>query len=428
VQLALDGSTLDLLDESTLDGDLRLGRFAQERDVRRSVISIDTMNIGIAYDLKSEHEARAGVRIGDVLSPRAGNCAGDRGENRAADRADGRDAVPACGPDDRLEEYDSSETVEAIAAALAARGHEPVLLGSGHAFLERVLARKPDLVFNIAEGFGSRSREAHVPSACEMLGIPVTHSDPLTLAVTLDKAMAKRLVTSAGVATPRFAIVESASDVSRLALDYPLIAKPLFEGSSMGIRRSSRVEDVHSLQREVERLAGDYAQPVLVEEFCSGAEFTVGVLGNGPSRDRGEGSVTKGSIAGRPSSSSCWFVAAMEIAPRVDRLEAFVYSLEVKRNWRSEVEYHVPPRCSSSTTRAVEELALAAYRALGCRDVARVDVRLTAQGEPRFLEVNPLPGLNPATGDLVILCERSGLPYEELVARIVENARARYGI
>jgi D-alanine-D-alanine ligase len=345
------------------------------------------MNIGIAYDLKSEHEARTGDR------------AGARGG----------------GPEDRLEEYDSSETVDAIARALAARGHEPVLLGGGRAFLERVLARKPGLVFNIAEGCGSRSREAHVPSVCEMLGIPVTHSDPLTLAATLDKAMAKCLVASAGVATPRFAIVDSEPDVESIALEYPLIAKPLFEGSSIGIRRSSRVEDASALRREVARLAGDYAQPVLVEEFCSGAEFTVGVLGNG----------RKGAPSDR---SDGWFVAAMEVAPRVDRPETFVYSLEVKRNWRNEVEYHVPPRCSARTTRAVEELALAAYRALGCRDVARVDVRSTARGEPRFLEINPLPGLHPATGDLVILCERSGIAYEELIARIVDGARARYGI
>jgi D-alanine-D-alanine ligase len=332
------------------------------------------MRIGIAYDLKSDHER----------------------------------ASPATNaPDDRFEELDSRETVDAIAAALSARGHEPALLGGGRAFIERVLARPPELVFNIAEGVGTRSREAHVPSVCEMLGIPVTHSDPLTLAVTLDKAMAKRLVAAAGVATPRFAIVESREQAEDVALEFPLIAKPLFEGSSIGIRKSSRVTDFAALLREVERLLADYREPVLVEEFCCGAELTIGVLGNG--------------IGARA-------IAAMEIAPKIMKRDEFVYSLEVKRNWREEVEYRVPPRVPATQVRESIDLALDAYRALGCRDVARVDVRMTARGEPRFLEINPLPGLNPTTGDIVILAERSGIAYEELIARIVEHARSRYGI
>jgi D-alanine-D-alanine ligase len=355
------------------------------------------MIIGIAYDLKSDHA--------------------------------GRVAGHPHGPDDRLEEYDSDDTVDAIATALSVHGHEPVLLGTGRAFIERVLAHPPDLVFNMAEGFGTRSREAHIPSVCEMLGIPVTHSDPLTLAVTLDKSMAKKIAASAGVATPRFVIVDSAARAETIQLQYPLIAKPLYEGSSIGIRKSSRVDDASELHRELTRLLGDYAQPVLVEEFCSGPEFTVGVIGNGSAARPGTATSrsTPPSVS-PPEPHPGYFVAAMEIAPRVDQPEKFVYSLEVKRNWRNEVAYHVPPRCPAATLHAVEDLALAAFRALGCRDVARVDVRLTAQGEPRFLEINPLPGLNPTTGDLPILCAKSGISHEELIARIVQHARSRYGL
>lgn len=329
------------------------------------------MRIGIAFDLKKDYEGLVG------------------------------------GPDDRLEEYDSTATVDALAAALRERGHEARLCGSGRRFVENVLRDPPDLVFNIAEGFGTRSREAHVPAVCEMLKIPFTHSDPLTLAVTLDKAMAKRLAASMGVATPKFAVVERASEAEDLPLAFPLIAKPLFEGSSMGIRRHSRVTDVAALKREIERLRRDYDQPALVEEFCSGPEFTVGVIGNG---DRAR------------------VIGVMEIVPKLAKPDEFVYSLEVKRDWENEVEYHVPPKRESKVTRDVGALALAAYRALGCRDISRVDVRLTHTGEPRFLEVNPLPGLNPNTGDLCILSARSGLPYGELVAQIVENARARQGL
>ena len=175
----------------------------------------------------------------------------------------------------------------------------------------------------------------------------------------------------------------------------------------MGIRRHSRVTDAAALKREIERLRRDYDQPALVEEFCSGPEFTVGVIGNG---------------------EAARVIAVMEIVPRLARPDEFVYSLEVKRDWENEVEYHVPPKREAAVVRAVASIALDAYRALGCRDVSRVDVRLTNSGEPRFLEVNPLPGLNPNTGDLCILSARSGLPYVELVGEIVENACARQGL
>ena len=333
------------------------------------------MQIGIAYDLKSDFGADA---------------------DASAD-----------GPDDRLEEYDSIGTVEAIASVLRERGHDVVGLGGGRRFVERLLAAPPDLVFNIAEGRGTRSREAHVPAVCEMLGVPVTHSDPLTLAVTLDKAMAKRLAASMGVATPRFAVCRGVADVASgdvARLKYPLIAKPMFEGSSMGVRRHSRVVNESELRREVSRLTGDYAQPALVEEFCSGPEFTVGILGNG---------------------ANARVIGVMEIVPKKAAPHEFVYSLEVKRDWENEVEYHVPPRRDARVIESVAQCALDAYRALECRDVSRVDVRLDAQGEARFLEVNPLPGLNPRTGDLCILANRSGVTYADLIDGVVRHALER---
>lgn len=311
------------------------------------------------------------------------------------------------GPDDRLEEYDSTATTDGIAAALRENGHEPEVIGGGRRFVERLLADPPDLVFNISEGFGTRSREAHVPAVCEMLKVPFTHSDPLTLAVTLDKAMAKRLAQSMGVATPRFAVVDTLDQLGDLTLEFPLIAKPLYEGSSMGIRRHSRVTDVGALRREVERLRRDYDQPALVEEFCTGPEFTIGVHGNG---------------------AKAHVIGVMEIAPKRARVEEFVYSLEVKRDWENEVEYHVPPKCDAALVRKVADVALNAYRALGCRDIARVDVRLNRAGEPCFLEINPLPGLNPVTGDLCILAARAGLPYAKMIGRVVRDACVRQGL
>ncbi len=318
-------------------------------------------------------------------------------------------AASASDPEDRFEEYDSEATVDAIASALEANGYQPVRLGGGQAFVEKLLARRPALVFNIAEGYGTRSREAHVPSVLEMLEIPYTHSDPLTLAVTLDKSMAKRMVASVGLPTPRFSVVEAPADVecALRELSFPVIAKPLFEGSSMGIRRSSRVEDAESLRALSGTLLKDYGQPVMIEEFCSGPEFTVGVLGTG---------------------AGARVVGIMEIVPRRGPLDSFVYSLEVKRNYLEEVEYRVPPPRPPELLKSIERVALGCYRALGCRDVSRVDLRLDASGEPKFLEVNPLPGLHPVTGDIVILSQRMGLPYPQLIGEIVKGARDRQGI
>lgn len=343
-----------------------------------SVTAATELMVGIAYDLKADFE-RAALKL----------------------------AGEAELPEDAFEEYDSEATVAALEDALASNGYQSRRLGSGRAFLSRIMSEPGDLVFNIAEGYGTRSREAHVPSALEMLGVPYTHSDPLTLALTLDKAMAKRVAAAAGVPTPRFAVVEHLDDARGLDLSYPRIAKPLFEGSSMGIRKHSRVTNHEDFMELITELLRLYREPVLVEEFASGPEFTVGILGTG---------------------AGAAVIGAMEIVPRNCSAAEFVYSLEVKRNYLEEVAYHVPPKRPTELVRQIEDVALAAYRSLGCRDVGRVDVRLSEDGDPKFLEVNPLPGLNPVTGDLVILARGNGISYHELIGRIVENARIRQSL
>ncbi|MCK6446893.1 MAG: D-alanine--D-alanine ligase [Planctomycetes bacterium] len=347
------------------------------------------MEIGIAFDLKADY-----VSAADGAPPIVGGHAGG----------------PGALPDDLYEEFDSIATVEGIERALARGGYKTRRLGGGRRFLESVLTKPCDLVFNIAEGFGTRSREAHVPSVLEMLQIPYTHSDPLTLATTLDKEVAKRLVASHGLATPRFAVIERADrvrDVERLALQYPLFAKPLFEGSSMGVRKKSRVRDAAELAERVERLLADYREPVLVEEFCSGPEFTVGLVGNG---------------------ASLRVLGVMEIVSKAVPQAEFVYSLEVKRNddWHLEVDYHVPPRRAPELVECVADLARGAFRALGCRDLARIDIRLDGAGSPRFLECNPLPGLKPGWSDLALLCDRAGIEYDTLILDVVRAARERW--
>ncbi len=308
-------------------------------------------------------------------------------------------------PDDFQEEFDSPATVEAVAAVLRGLGHEVDLLGDGRPLLERLLVYPPDFVFNFAEGHGiARSREARVPAVLEMLGIPYSGSDPLTLAATLDKDCAKRLVASVGVAVPRGRVFRPGDDPDVLRsepLPYTAIVKPAWEGSSKGIRGKCIVDTPAELADAVEALVARQHQPVLIEEFIPGEELTVGVVGNDPPE----------------------VVGVLRVVPQLPT-ERFIYSLEVKRDWQRQVRYECPPRLPATHLRAVEEAALRAYRALACRDVSRVDIRLR-NGVPYFLEVNPLPGLSPESGDLVILAQLSGWTYEQLIARILHAAFTR---
>ncbi|MFI5311889.1 MAG: D-alanine--D-alanine ligase [Gemmatimonadales bacterium] len=313
-------------------------------------------------------------------------------------------------PDDSLEEYDSEETVDAITTALRAAGHDVVYLGGGRRFLELATAgaagREPiDLVFNNAEGHGSRSREAQVPAVCEVLGLRCTHSDPLTLALSLDKAVAKRVAASHGVATPPFALIESSEEIATAALPpLPAIVKLNHEGSSIGVHRDARCTSRAEVEERARQLLTDYGEPVLVEQFIDGVEVTVAILGTG--RD-------------------ARVVGALEIGPQHAPHDTFVYSIEVKRNYREEVEYHCPPRVPAATLAAIEQCALASYRALGCRDVGRVDLRLDRTGAPWLIEVNPIPGLHPEDGDLPVIWQRIGHAYGDLIAEIVQQAMRR---
>jgi D-alanine-D-alanine ligase len=322
-------------------------------------------------------------------------------------KADG--FAPAGAPGDFQEEFDSPVTIEAIAAALRGLGHEVIKLGDGRELLERLLADPPDLVFNTAEGQGiGRSREARVPAVLEMLGIPHTGSDPLTLAVTLDKDCARRLVASAGVAVPAGVVVRPGEDaraaVRRARLPFPAIAKPAWEGSSKGIRGKCLVDSPADVPGVVAWLQQDHRQPVLLEEFIEGDELTVGVLGNDPPRVLG----------------------VMRVLPtRPNR--RFIYSLEVKRDYLRQVSYECPAALPPEATQAVAGAALAAYRALGCRDVSRLDFRLR-DGIPYFLEVNPLPGLNPESSDLVILAGLLGMSHAQLIEAILQAALERLAL
>jgi D-alanine-D-alanine ligase len=323
--------------------------------------------------------------------------------------------TPADSPDDANEEYDSPVTVKAIGDVFRSLGHTVRELGDGRAFLEAVLREPPDLVFNFAEGSGiSRSREARVPAVCEMLGIPYTGSDPLALAVSLDKDTARRLAGAAGVNVPKGIVMrfpegrydgdfaEFVPVLAEAGIPLPVIAKPVCEGSSKGVRSKSLIKTAEDLGPTVYSLWEDYRQPILVEEFISGDEVTVGITGNDPPQPLG----------------------IMRVLPKKPT-EHFVYSLEVKRDYENLVDYEAPAKLTPEVTQAVLADALSVFDALGCRDVARADFRIR-DGVPYFLEINPLPGLNPESGDLCYLAYRLGLTHADLVKLILDAALKRY--
>lgn len=312
-------------------------------------------------------------------------------------------------PDDLQEEFDSPVTIEAISNVLRGLGHEAVPLGDGPMLVRALADDPPDFIFNMAEGQGiARSREARVPALCEMLGIPYTGSDPLTLAVTLDKDCARRLAASYGIAVPDAQVISGpvagVRTAARAQRAFPVLVKPAWEGSSKGITRRSVVDNPEQLCELLEEMRRDYVQPILVEEYIEGDELTVGILGN----------------------ETPEILGVMRVIPR-QPTERFVYSLEVKRDYLRQVEYECPAPLPRDLEQKVRDAALMAYKALGCRDVARVDFRLR-DGIPYFLEVNPLPGLNPESSDLVILAKLVGWTHARLIEAIVTAAWKRTGI
>jgi len=308
-------------------------------------------------------------------------------------------------PIDLLEEFDAEETIDAIRDVLKSDGHEVIKLGGDTGLIDRLRQTSTDIVFNIAEGIQGRNREAHIPALLEFLNIPYTGSDPLTLSLTLDKSMAKRVVQSEGIPTPRFKKVRRMEDVKDLTLSYPLFVKLCDEGSSKGVRLDSKIADPHSLEEKTRWLLENYGPPILVEEFVNGPEFTVGVLGNE-----------------NPS-----VLGVMQIEIKGVPPEEAIYSLEIKRQWEEKVVYHCPPPLDQPLLNRIKEVALQCYRVLDCRDVSRVDIRVGKDGTPYFLEINPLPGLSPVYGDLPIMARGMGWSYDQLVKTIFQHALKRCG-
>jgi D-alanine-D-alanine ligase len=299
-------------------------------------------------------------------------------------------------------EFDSLTTIEAIEAALRDLGHEVERVGHVRALAARLVAGwRCDLVFNVAEGVAGFGRESQVPALLEAYGIPYTFSDPLVCALTLHKGMAKHVARGCGVPTPKFELVTTPAEAAAVELPLPLFAKPVAEGSSKGITAKSLVRSKDALVEVCTELLERYRQPVIVEEYLSGREFTVGILGTG---------------------ADARALGTLEVV-LLKGADQGVYSYRNKTQWESIVEYGLLEQ--GPLRSEIEGVALATWRSLGCRDAGRVDVRLDAVGRAQMLEVNPLAGLAPGYSDLPNMAAMAGMSYSELIGEIVRCASAR---
>jgi len=316
-------------------------------------------------------------------------------------------------PQDMLAECDSDETIAAVGRALQEK-HQVVFIESDDKAFGRLKRQRPHLVFNIAERVVGPNRESHIPTICEMLDLPYTGSDPLTLGLCLDKSRAKEILSYHRIPNAPFWIVESASAIPA-GVRLPAIVKPLFEGSSKGIKNNSMVQTLGELYERVEEVIGTYRQPVIVERFLAGREFTVGVLGNDP---------------------------GYEVLPivEIDHTQlpagaAPVYSYEAKWIWDTPEKpldiFRCPAPIPAVLAAKIENVVLRTCRVLRIRDWARIDVRLDEKGEPNILEVNPLPGILPNPEDNSCLpkaARTAGYSYSDLIHRVVEEASKRHGL
>jgi D-alanine-D-alanine ligase len=301
-------------------------------------------------------------------------------------------------------EFDCIETIDAIDSSLRALGYDTLRIGNIRHLVDFLAkGRRCDLVFNIAEGLNGMCREAQIPALLDAYGIPYVFSDSLILAVSLHKGMTKSIVRERGVPTPDFRVINSQEEIAHVDLPFPLFLKPVGGGTGMGINAYSIVRDTHSLHQVASRLLADFSQPVLVEDFLEGREFTVGITGTG---------------------SKARAVAVMEIV--VDAAsDQGIYSYKTKQEYLQFAKYHL---VGGDIGRECEQVALQAWNALGCRDGGRIDLKMDSRGRVNFLEVNPLAGLNPVDSDLPILSRLAGVGYAQLIGRIMESAMERIAV
>ena len=364
---ALEGLKEDEVIASIISGAARRYRIRENNRRSRAPRRADQYRVGFAYNVKR-------------IKPTA-------------------DAV-----EDSEAEYDAPSTLDAIREAIASWGHDVIDLEANQELPSLLINTPVDFVFNIAEGFKGRNRESQVPALLELLDIPYTGSDPATLAIALDKVLAKKIVRQHGIITPNFQLMVTGKErLSRELESYPLIVKPVAEGSSKGVLAKSVCYSEAELREGVRELIHKYQQPALIEEYIQGREFTVGLLGER-----------------RPK-----VLPPMEIVFLDIEDPNPVYSFQHKLDWNDRIRYDVPAKIEPTEMEKLKSAARGAFMALGCRDVARLDFRMDQRGRIYFIEGNPLPGLTPGWSDLVLISQGAGMDYRTLIGEIMSGAIRR---
>lgn len=308
-------------------------------------------------------------------------------------------------PKDINAEFDPPHTIDNVVAAIESAGHQVKRIGNAQKLLSQIDDLGVDIVFNLAEGYNGRNRESQVPVLLEMKGIPYVGSDGLTLGLTLDKLVAKKMFQAEGIPTPRFFQAESTDHLEDLNhIGFPLMVKTRYEGSSKGLSQNSRVTNYEELKRQVELINKTYKQPALVEEFIRGTEFTVAIVGN--------------------NNPQVMPVVQVSIDGEVNLGDQF-YTFE--RIASEHLKYICPARIPDALTQKIQELALNVYRCVDCRDFGRVDFRVDESGQPFCLEINPLPCL--AKEDVFYFIPQTlGISYETMINQILNFGLERYGL
>jgi len=298
-------------------------------------------------------------------------------------------------------EFDLPDTIEAIEKVILDNGYQADRIGNIKSLARRLVAgNRWDLVFNIAEGMHGFGREAQVPALLEAYNIPYTFSDPLGNAVTLHKGITKQIIRNTGIPTAEFVVINSVKEIENVNLHFPLFAKPVAEGTGKGVTALSKITNHKNLQKVCKYLLKTFHQPVLVETYLPGREFTVGILGTG---------------------KNARALGVLEVILRPDA-EKNAYSYENKEHYDILVEYIL---VKDKEAQKAMDLSLAAWRGLDLRDAGRIDLRSDAYGVPHFMEVNSLAGLNPVRSDLPILCSKIGMSYHKLISAIIKSALKR---
>lgn len=302
---------------------------------------------------------------------------------------------------EQVAEFDAPETIDALENAITSLGFEVIRIGNIFGLVNFLnVGNRCDLVFNICEGMYGIAREAQVPCLLDAYRIPYVFSEPDILNLTLDKGLTKLILRQAGILTADFKVVNQLTDLQNIDIPFPMFVKPVAEGTSKGIDGFSLVDNQLQLEESVDYLLKTFRQPVLVESFLPGREFTVGITGSG------DDTKALGTLE----------IVLNEHAPHP------IYSYSVKKNWEKYASYKI---AVDPVGLKCAEMAIEVWKIIKGKDAGRVDFRIDSSGNPNFIEVNPLAGLNPTYSDLPILARLMGITYLQLISEIMNSALKR---